>query len=367
MNIDNINLNINNNLISKIDIYDDYSIHLTHNSNQYNDIISSYSSIFIFTQDSCSIHLSSADNNDLIKTFILKDKESCKSIDQLKEIFDFLTLNKCNKDSLIIGFGGGTVLDVVGFVASIYMRGIDHVFFPTTLLSMVDAAIGGKTAINYNNIRNLIGSINHPKHIIIILEHLKSLPKEELLNGFAEIVKYALIRDENLFNELENNIEDLYPKYGGFDDVDINIKALEHIIVQCIKHKVHIVSQDEHDIGLRKILNFGHTVGHAIESCSNYNISHGLGVFYGMKVAAHISLELNKINEDSYNRIISLIDYFNCPKIDNLNFEKIITFLLHDKKIIGDKINYIILDNIGAASIIEDLNIEIIRNSLKVL
>ncbi len=351
MNI--INLKINNNLISTINIYD------SHNSNQYSDIISSYSSVFIFTQKSCSMDLDFSNNNNFIKTFILKDRESCKSIDQLREIFDFLILNKCNKDSLIIGFGGGTVLDTVGFVASVYMRGISHIFFPTTLLSMVDAAIGGKTAINYNNIRNLIGSINHPKHIIIILDYLKSLPKEELLNGFAEIIKYALILDENLFNELEKNIQDLYPQ--------LNINKLEHIIIQCIKHKVHVVSKDEYDYGLRRILNFGHTVGHAIESCSNYNISHGLAVFYGMKVATHISLELNKIDKDSYNRIISLIDYFNCPKIDSLDSEKIITFLLHDKKISGDKINYIILDNIGAASIIEDLNIKVIQNGLKIL
>ena len=261
-------------------------------------------------------------------------------------------MNKCNRNSLIIGVGGGTVLDVVGFISSIYMRGIDHIFFPTTLLGMVDASIGGKTAINYNNIRNLIGSINHPKHIMIILNYLKSLPEEELLNGFAEIIKYALILDKDLFDDLENSIQNLYPQ--------LNIDKLENIIIRCIKHKVYIVSKDEKDYGLRKNLNFGHTVGHAIESYSDYNIPHGLGVFYGMKVAAHISLELNKINQESYNRITSLIDYFNCPKIKNIDFEKIIRFLLHDKKIIGNKINYIILDDIGKASIIEDLDIEII-------
>jgi len=352
------NLKIKNKVVTQINIYEsDLTFH-----KHFNELLSNYSSIFILTQESLSdsiINNITMKNAPKIKSFILEDAEKCKSEKQLKEILNFLLINQCNKDSLIVGIGGGSVSDITGFVSSIYMRGIKHILIPTTLLGMVDASIGGKTAINYNNIRNLIGTIKHPDQVLIFLDYLDSLPKSEILNGFSEIIKYALIMDKELFEYIEKNKKNLYP--------EINKKKLKEIIIKCIIHKVDIVQQDEKDLGHRRILNFGHTAGHALESYLNFQISHGLGVLYGMKVAAKISLELNKITKKQYIRITNLIDSFNIQPLKKINIDKILDFMYYDKKSSHNKINYVILNDIGASTINNNIDVEIIKKGLSSL
>ena len=328
----------------------------------FNKILNNYNLIFILTQEGLSDNIIdniTIENSLKVKSFILEDSENCKSEKQFNEILNFLTLNMCTKDSLIIGIGGGSVSDITGFISSIYMRGVNHILIPTTLLSMVDASIGGKTAINYNSIRNLIGTIKHPSHVLIFLDYLDSLPENEILNGFAEIIKYSLIIDEQLFNYIEKNKNSLYP--------NVDKQKLKDIIIKCIVHKTDIVQKDEQDIGLRKILNFGHTAGHAIESYFDYQISHGIGVFYGMKVAAKISLELNKITKNQYVRIIELINSFNIKSLDKIKIDKILEFMYYDKKSSHNKINYIILNDIGSSTINSNTDVEIIKKGLSVL
>jgi len=328
----------------------------------FNEILNNYASIFILTQESLSdsiVNNITMENMPKIKSFILEDAENCKSEKQLKEILNFLLINQCNKDSLIVGIGGGTVSDITGFVSSIYMRGIKHIIIPTTLLGMVDASIGGKTAINYNNIRNLIGTIKHPEQVLIFLDYLDSLPENEILNGFAEVIKYALIMDKKLFKYIEKNKKNLYPK--------TNKDKLKEIIIKCIIHKIDVVQLDEKDLGHRRILNFGHTAGHALESYLNFQISHGIGVLYGMKVATKISLELNKINKKQYTRITNLIDSFNIQPLKKININKILNFMYYDKKSSNNKINYIILNDIGSSTINNNIDVKIIKKGLSSL
>ena len=356
MNISN--LKIENKVVTQISMHESDAKFYKY----FNEILNNYTSIFILTQESLSdsiINNITMKNAPKIKSFILEDAEKCKSEKQLKEILTFLLINQCNKDSLIVGIGGGSVSDITGFVSSIYMRGIKHILIPTTLLGMVDASIGGKTAINYNNIRNLIGTIKHPDQVLIFLDYLDSLPESEILNGFAEIMKYALIMDKELFEYIEKNKKDLYP--------EINKQKLKEIIIKCIIHKVDIVQQDEKDLGHRRILNFGHTAGHALESYLNFHISHGLGVLYGMKVAAKISLELNKITKKQYIRITNLIDSFNIQPLKKINIDKILDFMYYDKKSSHNKINYVILNAIGASTINNNIDIEIIKKGLSSL
>ena len=352
------NLKIKNKVVTQINIHEsDLTFH-----KHFNELLSNYSSIFILTQESLSdsiINNITMKNAPKIKSFILEDAEKCKSEQQLKEILNFLLINQCNKDSLIVGIGGGSVSDITGFVSSIYMRGIKHILIPTTLLGMVDASIGGKTAINYNNIRNLIGTIKHPDQVLIFLDYLDSLPESEILNGFAEIMKYALIMDKELFEYIEKNKKNLYP--------GINKQKLKEIIIKCIIHKVDIVQQDEKDLGHRRILNFGHTAGHALESYLNFQIPHGLGVLYGMKVAAKISLELNKITKKQYIRITNLIDSFNIQPLKKINIDKILDFMHYDKKSSHNKINYVILNDIGASTISNNIDVKIIKKGLSSL
>jgi len=352
------NLKIQNKVVTQINIHESDLTFYKH----FNEILNNYASIFILTQESLSdsiVNNITMKNAPKIKSFILEDTENCKSEKQLKEIFNFLLINQCNKDALIVGIGGGSVSDITGFVSSIYMRGIKHILIPTTLLGMVDASIGGKTAINYNNIRNLIGTIKHPDQVLIFPDYLDSLPKNEILNGFAEIIKYALIMDKKLFEYIEKNKKNLYPK--------TNKDKLKEIIRKCIIHKIDIVQRDEKDLGHRRILNFGHTAGHALESYFNFHISHGTGVLYGMKVAAKISLELNKINKKQYIRITDLIDSFNIKSLGNINIDKILNFMYYDKKSSNNKINYIILNDIGSSIINNNIDVEIIKKGLSSL
>ena len=352
------NLKIQNKVVTQINIHESDLTFYKH----FNEILNNYASIFILTQESLSdsiVNNITMKNAPKIKSFILEDTENCKSEKQLKEIFNFLLINQCNKDALIVGIGGGSVSDITGFVSSIYMRGIKHILIPTTLLGMVDASIGGKTAINYNNIRNLIGTIKHPEQVLIFLDYLDSLPENEILNGFAEVIKYALIMDKKLFEYIEKNKKNLYPK--------TNKDKLKEIIRKCIIHKIDIVQRDEKDLGHRRILNFGHTAGHALESYFNFHISHGTGVLYGMKVAAKISLELNKINKKQYIRITDLIDSFNIKSLGNINIDKILNFMYYDKKSSNNKINYIILNDIGSSIINNNIDVEIIKKGLSSL
>ena len=324
--------------------------------NSYQD---SYDQIFIITQKKIAgIYL---ENKIIHKNniFFCTDGEKCKSLEEYQKLIQYLNSNHCNKTSLLIAIGGGVVTDLCGFVASTYMRGVTYINIPTTLLGMVDAAIGGKTAINFDDKRNLIGTFNNPHSIIIFNKFLKSLSANELIDGYAEIIKYSLIMDNQLFKKIEKSISSL------LNSLDITL--LNDIIKICINHKLEIVKQDQFDQGIRNILNFGHTVGHALESFYNFKLSHGKAVLYGIKVASYLSYQKQNISEFDYQRIINLIEQLRIDPLKNLDINKVLDYIDNDKKHMGNQLNYILLKKIGSAYIEKNYNKKNLILGLKIL
>ena len=324
---------------------------------ELNTELNKYDKVFIITQqlviDLCKIK--NLINHPNLFYYVSLNNEDCKSLTELQNLFDFLIKNKCNKDSILIGIGGGTVTDLTGFAASVYMRGIPHIFLPTTLLAMVDASVGGKTAINYNNKRNIIGSFKHPKKVFIHYDFISTLNQQEIINGFAEIVKYALIVDYKLFLLIKNNYEALLN----------NTINLKEIIDICINHKINIVKEDFEDNSIRRKLNFGHTIGHALESVSNFKLSHGEAVFLGMKAALYISQQVGNLSNEQFIEAEDLINRFNIKMPQQISLDEILYTLNFDKKIMNNNINFILLNNIGNAYIEKNIDNKLIIESVK--
>lgn len=245
------------------------------------------------------------------------------------------------RDTVCVALGGGIVGDMAGFVASTYMRGIDYINIPTTLLAMVDSSIGGKTAINTPYGKNLIGTFWPPSAVMIDLNFLQTLPNEHLINGLVEVIKIFLTFDKSLFEYLQVNLEKILNK-----DKD----TIRYLIYNALKLKAQVVEQDSNDISLRKILNFGHTIGHAIEAISNYEILHGYAVGVGILVEAKIAVYLNYLSNKEYVIIKNLLNSLgiNLSLINKYAIDQIINYCELDKKNLNDSIYFIILQKIGA-------------------
>ena len=294
------------------------------------------------------------------KSIIIDEGEGAKDLKTIDKIINVLALSGCNRDSLVVGLGGGVISDITGFVASIYMRGIDHILVPTTLLGMVDAAIGGKTGVNFLNQKNLIGTFKQPENIYIDLLFLNSLDKKEILNGFSEIVKYGLIYDKDLFFDLVDNFDNLISLE--------NINQLKEIIIKCYSFKESVVAQDQFDKGKRMILNFGHTIGHAIEAYyQDENISHGDAVYYGMIAESYISYKMGFLSDQEYQNIFKFIFSIPKQKISNLNVNKILEYIKMDKKQSINNNRFILLNGLGSGIIKENIDVKIIKEALNII
>jgi len=287
----------------------------------------------------------------------IPDGEEYKTINTAIEIYDRLIDIKVERESPLIALGGGIIGDITGFVAATYLRGIPYIQVPTTLLSQVDSSIGGKTAVNHPRGKNLIGAFYQPKAVFIDIDTLKTLPKEEILCGVAEIIKYGIIRDSNFFEYLEDNIEKL---------INLNEDVLIHSIKRSCEIKADAVSKDEREAGLRAILNFGHTIGHAIESLTDYKkYRHGEAVAIGMVYAARLSLESGLCSNKDYERVANLITAAGLPiAIFGLDADAIIDSLYLDKKVKEEKIRFILMNGIGSVEIKSDITNELIRKVL---
>ena len=263
------------------------------------------------------------------------------------------------RDTCIIALGGGVVGDVAGFVAANYMRGVPYIQVPTTLLAMVDSSIGGKVSVDTVHAKNAIGAFYQPKKVIIDLNFLKTLPKKELANGLSEVIKHALIKDKDFFHFLEKNIERI---------LKCDFDALKQVIKRSCEIKASIVMEDEKEKSIRKILNYGHTIGHAIESALSYRISHGNAVAIGMSYAAKLSAKLGFLREGSVIRQNNLLDYVGLQhKLSHHRLKpgKILEHVQYDKKIINDKINFVLLNSIGDAFISDGVTLDDIKNILE--
>tara|TARA_Y100000590_G_scaffold428005_1_gene538856 strand:- start:1240 stop:2319 length:1080 start_codon:yes stop_codon:yes gene_type:complete len=317
---------------------------------------SNYSNIFIITQQSI---FDNVKNNFLSNypTIIVDENEASKSVTTAEFVVQELLKEGCDRESLLIGFGGGTITDLTGFVASIFMRGIDHVFIPTTLLGMVDASIGGKTAVNSNQVRNLIGTFKHPKGIYIDPLFLNTLPKKDIIDGFAEVIKYGLIVDMELYNMVESNFKEL------IELKDLN--QIETIISKCCNHKATFVANDQFDYNERMILNFGHTIGHALESYFNYKkVTHGQAVYYGMMAAAFISKKKGLLSGEKFNQIYTFIFSILDLQIQDIDCNQVCKLIKYDKKRTKNKNYFIVLNDIGKAGIVKNVTTDDIKEAI---
>jgi len=312
------------------------------------DNLGRYDKVFILTQQSILDFYKDYNIFSKYNIVLLQTGESPKTIQSVELIINQLLVNGCTRRSLLIGFGGGVTTDTTGIVASLFMRGIDHVFIPTSLIGMVDASIGGKTGINSSIARNVIGTFKQPKAVFIDILLLKTLPKLEIINGFAEIIKYSLICDQNLFNQLLSSFNELLKME------DMN--TLETVIINCCKNKINFILNDEFDYGERMKLNFGHTIGHALESYYKFTgISHGEAVYYGMVAASYISMQKGYLNKSNFNKINNFINAIPKSSLKAINGEKLLEYIKYDKKRIRNKVNFILLKDIGEAMIYNDI------------
>ncbi len=293
------------------------------------------------------------------KIVTIADGEKAKSKHWLFSIIgDIVKVDGLNKKPYLICLGGGTVGDVGGFVASIYKRGIPYVQIPTTFLGQIDSSIGGKTAIDLKVAKNILGSFYQPRAVFIDPCFLASLPLPELKQGLAEVIKYGVIKDSNFFVFIEKKHQEI---------INLERAAILKVILTSVKIKARIVEQDERELsGLRTILNFGHTFGHALESSLKYQkISHGEAVALGMIFAAKLSLKLKKCSQNSLARLSNLIRLFGLPTRIKANPSLLYRALTYDKKFISGKIRMVLLKAIGKVEVVDGISAQKIKETLK--
>lgn len=310
------------------------------------------------------LHLEQKCEDNGFKTHIIDiaQGEAYKSWTTVEKILDNLLSLKIDRKDTIIALGGGVIGDLAGFVASIYMRGIRLIQVPTTLLAQVDAAIGGKTAVNHKRGKNLIGSFYQANAIVIDTKTLSTLPRREILSGLAEVIKYGIIMNPTLFRFLEEN----HDIFSSLKLSKLNAKEWEYIIQISAADKVSVVTEDEKESGKRAILNFGHTVAHGIEAATSYNAyTHGEAVAIGMLVESKIALEAGILSQKHFNKIERLIKLFNFPlEIKGAKTKEILEKMKADKKNTDQRYTFVLPTEIGNTIITDTIDINIIENAI---
>ena len=274
--------------------------------------------------------------------------EESKSFDWAYRLYEPLIEHQMDRSSALIALGGGVIGDLTGFVAATYMRGVPFVQVPTTLLAQVDSSIGGKTAVNHPKGKNLIGAFHQPKVVLIDVATLNTLPEREFLSGLVEVIKHGVIMDKPLFEMIEENIEEI---------LNLELDLLVEVITQSCRCKASVVEKDEKESGLRAILNYGHTFGHAIETLSDYNTyRHGEAVAIGMVCASQLSVDKGLMAQEHLSRQIDLLKRASLPTVfPNIDLETVLQTIYLDKKAKGGKIRYILPTEIGKVIITDDV------------
>lgn len=288
----------------------------------------------------------------------IRSGEKSKSLSIVNHIITQMLEQGYDKKAVVLAFGGGVVGDVAGFVASVYKRGIRLVQVPTTLLAQVDSSIGGKTGVNHNLGKNLIGTIYQPKMVWSDPTLLKTLPRREIICGLGEIIKYGIIQDAQLFNLIEESLDEI---------LALDLDLIQDIIKRCCEIKADIVAYDEYETGLRMILNFGHTVGHALEAVSDYKkLSHGEAVLLGMLAESKMAVTSELLSTAEFHRIKNLIARFDLKgKAKNLDSTKIIDFMQNDKKALAGNLRFVLPEKIGKVCVVENVKSRLIKTGLK--
>ncbi len=283
--------------------------------------------------------------------------EASKSLQTMGDLAGRLARLGFDRQDALIGFGGGVTGDLTGFLASTYMRGIPFVQIPTTLLSQVDSAVGGKTGVDIPEGKNLIGTFYQPQGVYIDISLLKTLPDKEVLGGLAEVIKYGVIWDVEFFQFLCDNRQNI---------LQLDEKIIIKMVHTCCRIKSEVVSQDEREGGVRRILNYGHTIGHAVEGASDYAIIHGLAVAIGMAAAAKLAVLAGFLAPEPAKRITDLLIAYGMPVAipTNLDRNRIKKYLLADKKTVGGNVHYVLPTEIGKTCIVANLDVRLIDQVL---
>lgn len=289
-----------------------------------------------------------------VQTLTVPDSEESKSARFAFDLIEKIMRSDKKKRLFLVAFGGGVVGDLAGFIAAIYKRGIPYIQIPTTLLAQIDSAIGGKTAVDMAYGKNLVGAFYQPKFVLADVALLKTLPRKELLSGLSEAVKYAVIKDVRLFSFLEKNNQKILKKDAA---------ALSYLIARCAAIKAGVVASDEFDKkGIRIILNFGHTIGHAIEAASQFRVSHGEAVSIGMICACDLSCRLGILKEKEALRIVDLIRGIGpsaCTK--GIKVHAVLKTIDYDKKFTKGVNRFVLIEKIGRTKIVENIPLDLIR------
>jgi len=344
-----------------------YPIHIGQNLFDNNDLVAKYTTqkkIAIITNETIEpLYVPSLKRllgEKEVLVIALPDGEQYKSHESLNVIYDKLLTHKFGRDSLLIALGGGVIGDITGYAAATYMRGVDFIQIPTTLLSQVDSSVGGKTGINHALGKNMIGAFYQPKCVLIDIDVLQTLPDRELSAGLAEVIKYGLIRDADFFAWLEREMANLLSKKSE--------QLMYAISVSC-ENKASVVSEDEFEStkGIRATLNLGHTFGHAIENAMGYgNWLHGEAVACGMVMASYMSMQLGCLTSQDFDRIKALIKTAKLP-IDppDINQVQFMELMRSDKKAVQGKINLILQKGIGHAFLTNDYPHETLLDTVR--
>lgn len=279
----------------------------------------------------------------------LPDGEQFKNQDSINKIYDQLMGHHFNRDATLIALGGGVIGDMTGFAAASFMRGVNFIQVPTTLLSQVDSSVGGKTGINHALGKNMIGAFWQPGYVLADMQSLSTLPAREFSAGMAEVIKYAFIMDAPFLTWIEANIDAI---------MSLEYSALSYIVKRCCELKAQIVAEDERESGKRAILNFGHTFGHVIETHQGYgNWLHGEAVAAGMVQAAKLSQSQGWLSEDDVKRIINITQQLNLPTMPpEIEVETALELMHHDKKTMSGNIRLVLLKSIGEAVVTKDFS-----------
>jgi 3-dehydroquinate synthase len=292
-----------------------------------------------------------------VSSHLIPPGETYKTLDSITHLYDTALENHLERSSTMIALGGGVIGDMTGFAAATWLRGINFIQIPTSLLAMVDASIGGKTGVNHPKGKNLIGAFYQPRLVLIDTQVLKTLPVREFRAGMAEVIKYGIIWDRDLFAQLE--------AAERLDELSyLSEELLQTILTRSCQAKADVVSQDEKEAGLRAILNYGHTIGHAIESLTGYStINHGEAVAIGMVAAGRLATALQMWTEEEENRQNALIEKAGLPtKIpSNVKIEEVIETLKTDKKVKAGKVRFILPTEIGKVTITERVSADLIQ------
>jgi 3-dehydroquinate synthase len=275
--------------------------------------------------------------------FDFPDGEKSKNLDTVRDIYKFLIENKFERKDMLLALGGGVVGDITGFVAATYLRGIDFVQIPTTLLAQVDSSVGGKTGVDFDQYKNMVGAFYMPKLVYTNLSTLNTLDDRQYYAGMAEVMKYGLIKNAKFYEWIIDSMYEIHER-----DLD----TLEYLVLQSCTYKKIVVDKDPTEKGERAILNFGHTIGHAIEKAKNFELLHGECVALGSVAAAYISWKRDLITKDEYYEIRDMFVPFNLPiSVEEIDPEEIYALTASDKKMEGDHIKFILLKKVGKAMI----------------